>query len=865
MGRNFSFLKDAIIIKEDYTNTITYTDDTDGEMNPIYKSTSIKTNEFLNRITNKFSQTPNDYIYPSNTRFVKKFNDLELFVIEWQPSIRTIKVEKDMFLEYSEVKNLIDPNDYNDENNIHLFRLSFPYIVWVVCLNRKTSRKHMKLYFRLAPLSSLYDSLILPPLLNIRKGRRKTAQSICLGPTDGYNENSDVMGIEDLTSLFFTNTFNTDYPECYNSYREYEDSTFSNYFMWQYKTKKNPLFIFRDNWLPSDVNLKNEIDNMFKMSFRDEASPQTQTVKEQLNSLITSTETEVIPYKSKDGKGSIIKTNDVFEEVTVRNNIISIGDDLRVNDRICYLNSIINNNEEMETKFEIEYEDTSEIDVITLNDKIRDDISKYFDETKNRLTRLEFIEINNQKIKPGDFILDKNLTKSSFLKVEDIIKNRDDFIEFRLQGKRRIVNNNFEKFSYHKLCEILGGKIRKGTKLIKRSSSPPPAERKSIIPYDIRKNKTLEVKRIRTRDEILSIETENRQIVDFNKFKVVDSQNINSINSSTVRSGLFLINSSESINNGYWEYCKSENCLFSGNISFKKENYLNVAKAIKDIFNENELFIKGTDFDINFKIGDEVVVSNWDDIESMLKIKRIIGFKLVKYDMYGYGENVITEINENNSINDFTDEQLNETKYIQIMTDDDERIESFDYVDFNNHYGFIFMPKIRKITRSYNDFNVGDYVKSTIPKIEGFPKKDINKIIAFIDDAECDYPLALMSNTWTIRANDLIKYFKKIESNDNGLAVVRPPKINRKRLDMVLFNHERRRGYYMVEIHDIYNIFVIHKNSLYFKRTDLNKKPFGFLNPKFDTLVDDEIDSQLGIIYYPNLMNWFNKREVDNV
>lgn len=849
-------INQGLLITEDYTNFIEYKEDEkNGKMYPIHKESSLKTKEFLNRLNSKFSSTPEDYIYPQNTRFVKRFGNIDVFVIEWKPSIRTINVKKDMYLEYHELEKsgkteLLQDGDFNKENDIHRFRLSFPYIIWIAFVNNQTLTKHFKLYFRLSPLSSLKDSLILPPLLNIASEHDDNlVRTFCLGNQRESNPNSDEIGIEDQLSLFFNNKFNSDYPDYYNLYREYNDSTMSNYFLWQYMTRKDPLFIFRDNWKVSKYNLKHDleksiagfierykVDNLYKIKSMKQLR-QLGIIEKQFQ-------------KDQNGeKFRLIRDNSEHTELSIGDNILCIGDDLRIDNRIGYLNSIVENEITYDRSLEVEFED-GEVNVFELSNKIKNDIINYYDEIKNRRTRLNEIINHGTKLRPGDYVTPEN--GRQFMKITDIIKSNDGFVEIRLYNGQKFLNSvKFEKFSYKKLCEIMEGKVRIGSEIQRKQVNQYIH---TTYPYKVIKNRSNKISRITNSNGVIKFKLENDvgYISKFKRYKIVDSSQQKILNCSTCRTGLRLINTLESINDGYF--------IYDGNVLLNKEDpgytYTNKIQSIKDIFNENGLLIKGTDHDIDLKFNDEVVVADWNNIDEMLKIKKIIGFEIFRTR-----ENNIT-IDENNPISNITNGDLDslDPKYIYIkLLDGDMNETKYMYIDMSrDRYNVVHVPMIRKIIRNYGSFNVGDLVKATEPKIEGFPKKDVNKIIAFINDTGCEYPLALMSNTWTIRCNDLSTFFKKVVMDDNCIAKQRPTKINRLTGDCSIFVNPYNDSKYKIILEKNYNKHNVYSGAMFMTINNSNKQSYGFLNPKFDTLFDEEIRENLDD-YFPNFRNWYVK------
>lgn len=849
-------VENGILVRENFTNRINFNEDDNGNIFPLKKLTTLKTDDFIERISKRFSDTPEDYIYPRNTRFVKRINYSDIFVIEWEPSIRTIKVEKDMYLEYHEIiksgrDHIIKEGDYDKYSSFQKFTLSFPYLVWIVVAS-KHEVTHLKLYFRLSPISNLKDLLILPPLLNISAVKNpgedsyKEVNTVCLGGNENNPDaNSDILGIEDQLNLFFTNHFNKDYPDLYDHYRNFEDSTFSNYFLWQHMTRTDPLFIFRDKFKLAKSNLKQELDSFIRSQSSNISKSNYGLFKE------FSTYDSSVERNDDGDRIKLIKDNTSIEELNIHDHIVSVGDDIKVNKKVGYLNSIVKSNADYSTSLEVEYEDGNS-EIVELTEKVAYEISDYFDSIKDRRDRLNEVVNFNNKIRLGDFVRVKNDIRhdNKFRRVLEIIKSHDGFIEVKLGGSIEFRTTNcveFEKFTYNKICQILGGKVKPGCMVERKTNNEV-----NFNPYVISNMLIInKLKSLTTIDNNLVLNLDDGKYSDFDNFKISNDDNFKIINDVVGRTGLRLFCNSKSVEDGFIRYRR--NSILGNSTRYTLYTFEKI-EVLRSILKESELYVQGTDYNINFKIGDEVVISDWDNIDEMLKIKEIIGFELSTRN-----SNNSYIIDEDNNIDDIPDDTLNNIKYVNIkVIDENENISSHKYIHFTNvKNANILVPKIRKISRSYNDFSVGDVVKSKIPKIEGFPKKDCNRIIAFIDDEGSEYPLALMSNTWTIRCNDLEEYFYKINPDDiNEVSPIRPIKIDHFKGDTQIYEHKEIPDWYIIKINKGSDPYIIFNNTPYKPSgSEFVKKPFGFLNPKFDTLFE-EIKDDIHY-HFPNFRNWY--------
>ena len=161
-----------------------------------------------------------------------------------------------------------------------------------------------------------------------------------------------------------------------------------------------------------------------------------------------------------------------------------------------------------------------------------------------------------------------------------------------------------------------------------------------------------------------------------------------------------------------------------GNESDTFRHQLNSSSAISDILNEDltELTIPGIDRDVRFRVGEKIVIGDWDNpAELMFKIREIVGFETT-------------------------------TESLKIKTrDSNGTILEIDYINWQT--GIIKIGYIRKVASELNGIPVGSIITANQAGINNFPKKDRNKIAAFIIDA--DEPLILFHNGLTMWFNDL--------------------------------------------------------------------------------------------------------------
>jgi hypothetical protein len=154
---------------------------------------------------------------------------------------------------------------------------------------------------------------------------------------------------------------------------------------------------------------------------------------------------------------------------------------------------------------------------------------------------------------------------------------------------------------------------------------------------------------------------------------------------------------------------------------------------------------------IEFKIGDNIVVFNHDPIK-MLEVRKIVDMKVVP--------------NANNS----------SLKSIQFVTKNrSDQTETVDYIIGQNIIG---LTKVRKIVGKIKDLHYGFKIKSKVNSIPCFPKDSTNIIIGFIIDTITE-PMVLLSNAKTLWFSDI---------NTTNFDIIKPSNRQYKTLDHAIID-----------------------------------------------------------------------------
>lgn len=149
--------------------------------------------------------------------------------------------------------------------------------------------------------------------------------------------------------------------------------------------------------------------------------------------------------------------------------------------------------------------------------------------------------------------------------------------------------------------------------------------------------------------------------------------------------------------------------------------------ALADILSEErtKLHITSFDVDIDFSVGDEVIYVDWNDLNNLSKIWTITAF-------------------------------IRDGGYLNVDLSCGEETIRCPYINLSS--GRIQIGLIRKMSRSLNGIEVGSLIQAKNPGILGFPKKVINRIVAFITDSK--EPLVLCGNGMTITIDSLVANFE---------------------------------------------------------------------------------------------------------
>ena len=698
-----------LLIDSNYVKSITTVD---GVPNTI--KSLIKTPDLMKLLYKKFS-SDND-ILPNNCRYVEGRPDgRKIFVIEEEPKIRTISVGSDLngIVEKHKANGKYEEyglEKFNPDKNRNMFSLSFPYIIYVILLHDDNRFSSMMTFFRIHPFSSLNDYLLIPSLPNINN-----SYSVCLGEFNYRCTGSPSESINEILKGFWGNSFNYDY---YDNFRMYENNPeLCDYFTWSYNTKKDPLFIFSTNWIPTSVrgtyNTLDEALDDFRLSNSDNNSGLLSTMIQ----LTSENRDEDNTYENPTFERRFFTESIALPNGT----ILSIGDEVIRHDETYYIYSFVSSRNGIE---KIKLEDS--------NGKIKELVfnaeNKKLLETQYKKPEILEVEINGDVFKKDDIVQFEN---SCCLKsIDRIVKNRDNTFQIQM-GKefylpQAFTTNKIQKFDkdnitfcgvklevdkayYVKFLDDSDGIFIKYDLVIFKNISS--ANSTMILNFRFPNDKLLQISYLKKGYELMSEDSilPRPQVFRVNGRLFTNIPDSRWEISILKGSGLAISNNIEKLT--YVSMHDSKKIL-----GYRKDICMQYFSKIKD-----EISIPSYDFDLSYKIGEELIYVDWKVPEEMLKIRTLHSFSTTENHL---------------SFN---------------LIDDSKNVISVPFIDFNT--GIVNEGMFRKVCREINNIKVGFKAVVNSTGVSDFPKKDCNEIKAFIIDTK--EPLVLFSNFRTMFLSDL--------------------------------------------------------------------------------------------------------------
>jgi hypothetical protein len=725
-------LIEEIRVNPEYANLVfsEYEDDKGkGDSNPKIKKKTIFTKDYISKL-NESRRVLTGSVMPPNCRFIEPLSRGFLVVVEEPPAFRTVFIDKGLKREFEQLRDagkLDDyeiPPDFLQSTHIpyHL-NLAIPYSIFIMWVTEYYSIGQTEIYFRTSQLKGLSDNLLRAPFLNIPDG-----QTVCYNPPG--KQHSLTAAIQGAVKAFWESVFNRDFNYNYVSYRK--APILGNYLEWEAMSRINPMFIYTAEWLDMDYNLGSRINFMIKnVGGRARQEVGYHDLRDLFYSRRDSgVEVKPSPRSSRSYRLFYDIANGVYLDRLIQ---IETGDSFKTHDgKTAYIDSFAGFSDGSDIKF-IQLDINGNKHLMKFNRNCR---TFLLDKIKEERFADEFVLSSGEKVKPEDIIIVK--TKSGnqlYRKIEYIrrsrgIEGQDDY-EIKI-GPNFYLASRLEAEKFNIETPVYKGvELKKGEDYViipgRQKGVFVQAHRCKYVRLDVSGNTPVALFTNKSPD----LDGMN-QTLNFSEASPKQSaypiDSVTEISSGVTKIGrsIFTItrNGRSPYNKGFW---KLGPCL--GYESSYSINQLPPHRYVKNLYNDDTFHIDGVDFDIDFKIGDKVVVANWEDPLSVLSVKTIRGFK-----------------QEGDTL-DF------------ILEDKNGNLSTQQYINQNS---LIHVGKIRKVTNKWDRLSVGTKIIANEAGIPNFPKKDVNIIVAFVIDTGTE-PLVLCSNGCTLWYSDVVEKFTKVK------------------------------------------------------------------------------------------------------
>ena len=686
-------------------------------------------------LENLFNVDINETIIPRKCRHIASNKTEQIMILEEEPQIRTIRIDYGMtsYVERLRIEGKLDAFGFTDfeqkyPNPPYSFQLSFPYVVYFVKYNKIHKSINTKLFFRLSPITSMRDYLLIPNLSNVNNDN-----SLCLGSLENAIDHTSMSAIaESIIETFWSTSFTTDYMYGIEHYRDY--SKLYNVLEWAYYSAVDPMFIYSAEWKRYPFCISETVDELFtKDSYN-----RLDEVK--LIDLIESSSRQVKKKRSKTS----YHTLDSLTFSTDNSNVakfITVGDEVPHNNTMMYVKAITFKQEDNTSRIYCVLEDgeQNEQDVL-----MTPEVYKEYDKYLYRDGGISEAKIKDKVFKVGDVLVFNTISNENMIRINKIRYISDGSFEL-ISDKNCyfLTEKNLDYFSILDYSEINGVKLEVGEKYLIFGNS-----KNAIYVFALLEYKGTIPSGSQVKFEFLN-STKHTYTYSYNDLKKNQLQKFREEDFDIITHPFRYLNRiiTPEVNGHY--YCLKEDSLLIFNVQERTmgyfRNHFNLNEALKYIFNEREIYIRGNP-DIYFQVGDEVVIADWNNPQIMKKIRKITGFEFNKRDKIAYVKTI-------------DDDGLEiRTKYIKFKSD------GYDYPTIN-------VGKIRKVERQIQIENlvisVGDKIVPNVAGIPSFMKKDVFEVVGFITDFRDGFTRMLCSNCCTLLCDvERLKRFTFIKPGD---------------------------------------------------------------------------------------------------
>lgn len=742
------YLSEEIRINDSYASKIMAeyptTADKGAKSKPVIRHRNLLTTTYVNKVLQKISpfDAANEMI-PQNCRMVKTYQKGMLFVIEEPPAMRSIRVDMDMYREAEALKATGKWQEFGYENFFneqpkrpYTFMIATPYVIHILFLGNNYNLQRGRVGFRTKPLLGPGDQIFRPPLLNVSGNL-----GICYGSEVHRGPRTSMAReVDHVVKTFWGSTFNPDYIDNYNRYEN--EAGVCDYFTWQYYSHTNPMFIYNVNWIPYEIRIGSIITDM---EDRNELNSNTFGYKT-LSDLFNRPAPTGKTVKSKSSKIRRRLLYDVCDGWHPSDDIcVNVGDAFPFGSKgeIAFIDSYMAVEGSLEPQY-IRVIKDNKLSVMKITNKLKGYMTEKVKELRYE-AKLELPSEDKRKkkvyISAGDIVQLENLHGNKvYKKVHYIRKAVDDRLEIRLGSEFYFVDAvEWEKVKKVDISnpEINGVKINGKTKyfyVAGRYLPPTPFARISPVKFDemtAGTNNNLVAKFIGTASynsgKAYTFNMGNKMT---EPKKLFAKKELGELPKAFfIGRGLYSIRDSNDITQTAY---KNPNfgVLTPGDCK-KYTPYFDI--VTKELVSEDgtHFHVESFNAEIDFHIGEKVIVADWKNPLRMLSVRNLQGFKIDR------------------------DRQ----QIFFILEDKHGKLEEELYVDAQ--VGAIMIGKIRKVSNQVNRTSAGTKIQATKAGIPCFPKKDVNIIVAFIVDTGGE-PLVLCSNGCTLWYEDMMENFTRI-------------------------------------------------------------------------------------------------------
>ena len=711
---------------------------------PIIRKNLTTTSDYLKKL-----MTGMDFyqgIMPPNCRYIEKVTKGTIVVIEEPPAYRTISVSYPMDKEIKileaddKIKEYgIDKDYYLDSRNMPFkFTLAMPYVIHLMMFDQYDALSVGTVFLRNARLAGFGDYLLKAPFMNI-----SSDGWICYGDKAGGKRGSLAASIENTIMVFWSATFNSDYTYNYNEYKK--TAGVSTFIGWQALSQIDPMFIYNVEWIRSDYNMGSAIKRL-KDQFETRAKNHIEY--RQLQQLFSTPEDtgieEQVRRKSRTSKRTARLFYDIVQGLYIDDTFfLHVGDPVQWGKKKAYISSFIGFHETDTVRIiRLQYEDGKEFH-IRFNESVR----KYLIDGAKAMRFAETGKMKNGTvIKADDIITMKSGLGNVYRKVHFIRHARDGVTEARLGNAFYVLENtegeiyNIEKPTYQ------GKELDKEKQYVAiLSTQGVPLHAGMLAKFtgiDVTRmgELTLEfmgnVGRSKGYKHTLNMSraehtAEMPKLFDETEFSEMPPIFLSG-------RSLVCMKGRNGIEPGQ-AWGTPEGIIYDHNYEMARPTIKEVQEHL--LSEDGSTFsLRGFNIDVEFKIGDKVVYSDWENPVNMLITRTITAFMV----------------------------DMEQQSLTFVVSDKDGRLTQIPYItgtrpgSSSNRAGNIAFGRIRKITNKWGRVTAGTKIKATKGYIPHFPKKDVNIIIGFITDTGGDDPLVLCSNCCTLWYSEMMENFQRI-------------------------------------------------------------------------------------------------------